>query len=110
MKIVVIGGSGLIGTKVVAKLRDGGHEVNAASPATGVNTITGEGDCMILSGGGGARVRKLESSRKMPYGSSVHGFTHLAVSRDGLTFTHHGVDGGILHRFTKRLDGKVEFV
>ena len=64
----------------------------------------------ILSGGGGARVRKLESSRKMPYGSSVHGFTHLAVSPDGLTFTHHGVDGGILHRFTKRLDGKVEFV
>ncbi|AGU53466.1 putative NAD(P)-binding protein [Variovorax paradoxus B4] len=43
MKIVVIGGSGLIGSKVVSKLRDAGHEVVAASPASGVNTITGEG-------------------------------------------------------------------
>ena len=43
MKIVVIGGSGLIGSKVVAKLRQQGHRVIAASPATGINTITGEG-------------------------------------------------------------------
>jgi len=43
MKVVVIGGSGLIGTKVVAKIRQAGHEVIAASPATGVNAITGEG-------------------------------------------------------------------
>ena len=43
MKIVVIGGSGLIGTKVVAKLRQQEHQVIAASPATGINTITGEG-------------------------------------------------------------------
>ena len=43
MKIVVIGGSGLIGTKVVAHLRQAGHQVIAASPATGINTITGEG-------------------------------------------------------------------
>lgn len=43
MKIVVIGGSGLIGSKVVAKLRQVGHQVIAASPATGINTITGEG-------------------------------------------------------------------
>jgi uncharacterized protein YbjT (DUF2867 family) len=43
MKIVVIGGSGLIGTKLVNKLRQLGHEVVAASPASGVNTITGEG-------------------------------------------------------------------
>ena len=43
MKIVVIGGSGLIGTKVVAKLRQLGHQVISASPATGINTITGEG-------------------------------------------------------------------
>ena len=40
MKIVVIGGTGLIGTKVVAKLRSRGHQVIAASPNTGVNTIT----------------------------------------------------------------------
>ncbi|HEY2917752.1 MAG TPA: SDR family oxidoreductase [Candidatus Binatia bacterium] len=43
MKIVVIGGSGLIGTKLVNKLRQLGHEVVAASPSSGVNTITGEG-------------------------------------------------------------------
>ncbi len=43
MKIVVIGGSGLIGTGVVAKLRSLGHDVMAASPSTGVNTITREG-------------------------------------------------------------------
>src|SRR5262245_61234719 len=43
MKIVVIGGTGLIGSKTVAILRQGGHEVVAASPRSGVNTITGEG-------------------------------------------------------------------
>src|SRR5215831_8725495 len=43
MKIVVIGGSGLIGLKTVTILRQGGHEVLAASPNTGVNSITGEG-------------------------------------------------------------------
>src|SRR5215468_10519077 len=43
MKIVVIGGTGLIGSKTAAILRQGGHEVVAASPNTGVNTITGEG-------------------------------------------------------------------
>ena len=40
MKIVVIGGSGRIGSKVVDNLRQGGHEVVAASPSSGVNTIT----------------------------------------------------------------------
>ena len=50
MKIVVIGGSGLIGTKVVNKLREQGHEVVAASPASGVNTITGEGLAEALAG------------------------------------------------------------
>ena len=43
MKIVVIGGTGLIGSKVVTPLRDGGHDVLAAAPNTGVNTVTGEG-------------------------------------------------------------------
>ena len=43
MKIVVIGGTGLIGTKVVARLRQLGHQVIAASPNTGINTLTGEG-------------------------------------------------------------------
>src|SRR5256885_16813403 len=43
MKIIVIGGTGLIGSKAVPILRQGGHEVVAASPNTGVNTITGKG-------------------------------------------------------------------
>src|SRR5213596_302477 len=43
MKIVVIGGSGLIGSKLVSLLQARGHEVLAASPASGVNTLTGEG-------------------------------------------------------------------
>src|SRR5271166_6920175 len=50
MKIVVIGGTGLIGSKTVAILRRGGHEVVAASPNTGVNTITGEGLKEALAG------------------------------------------------------------
>ena len=43
MKIIVIGGTGLIGSKTVAILRKGGHDVVAASPQSGINTITGEG-------------------------------------------------------------------
>ncbi len=43
MKIVIIGGTGLIGSKTVATLRQGGHQVVAASPKSGVNTVTGEG-------------------------------------------------------------------
>jgi len=43
MKIVIIGGSGRIGSKLVGKLRDRGHDVVAASPDTGVNTLTGQG-------------------------------------------------------------------
>ena len=50
MKIVVIGGSGLIGTKLVHRLRQLSHEVVAASPASGVNTITGEGLAEALAG------------------------------------------------------------
>ena len=50
MKIVVIGGSGLIGTKTVERLRNKGHEVVAASPKSGVNTLTGEGLAEALAG------------------------------------------------------------
>jgi len=49
-KIVVIGGTGLIGSKLVERLRGLGHNVAAASPDTGVNTITGEGLSEALSG------------------------------------------------------------
>lgn len=50
MKIVVIGGSGLIGKKVVVNLRQRGHEVVAASPSSGVNTVTGEGLAQAVAG------------------------------------------------------------
>src|SRR5436853_828982 len=50
MKIVVIGGSGLIGKKVVKNLRQHGHEVVAASPSSGVNTVTGAGLAQALAG------------------------------------------------------------
>jgi len=50
MKIVVIGGSGLIGKKLVNNLRQHGHEVVAASPSSGVNTLTGEGLAEALAG------------------------------------------------------------
>jgi hypothetical protein len=50
MKIVVIGGTGLIGSKTVAILRQSGHEVVAAAPNTGVNTITGEGLKQAMTG------------------------------------------------------------
>ena len=50
MRIVIIGGTGLIGSKTAAILRQGGHEVIAAAPNTGVNTITGEGLKAALTG------------------------------------------------------------
>src|SRR5215467_3576821 len=50
MKIVVIGGTGLIGTKLVNNLRERGHDVLAASPKSGVNTFTGEGVTEALKG------------------------------------------------------------
>jgi len=50
MKVVVIGGSGLIGSKLVKKLHQKGHEAVAASPSKGVNTLTGEGLAEVLAG------------------------------------------------------------
>lgn len=50
MKIVVVGGSGLIGTKLVTLLREQGHDPIAASPSTGVDAVTGEGIAEALSG------------------------------------------------------------
>ncbi len=55
MKIVVIGGSGLIGSKLVAILKEQGHEAVAAAPRTGVNTLTGVGHHVVLSSVGGDR-------------------------------------------------------
>src|SRR6266487_1886868 len=50
MKIVVIGGTGLIGSKLVSKLGEHGHEAVAAAPNTGVNALTGEGLADALAG------------------------------------------------------------
>src|SRR3954465_9674033 len=50
MKTVVIGGTGLIGSKLVRKLREQGHEAIAAAPGTGVNALTGEGLAEVLKG------------------------------------------------------------
>jgi uncharacterized protein YbjT (DUF2867 family) len=50
MKLVIIGGTGLIGSKLVARLREHGHEAIPASPDTGVNTLTGEGLADALYG------------------------------------------------------------
>ncbi len=69
MKIVVIGGTGLIGSKLVTKLTGQGHEAVAASPDTGVNTLTGEGLGDVLEGasvvlGVGIRVRAEAEHRR----------------------------------------------
>jgi uncharacterized protein YbjT (DUF2867 family) len=50
MNIVIIGGTGLIGSKLVARLREQGHQAVPASPDTGVNTLTGEGLAQVLTG------------------------------------------------------------
>jgi uncharacterized protein YbjT (DUF2867 family) len=50
MKLVIIGGTGLIGSKLVTRLRGNGHEAVPASPDTGVNTLTGEGLAKVLQG------------------------------------------------------------
>ncbi|MES2596620.1 MAG: SDR family oxidoreductase [Verrucomicrobiota bacterium] len=50
MKIVIIGGTGLIGSQVARKLRELGHDVLAAAPSTGINTLTGEGLAEALTG------------------------------------------------------------
>ena len=59
----------------------------------------------LLSGGGGARTRKLEGKHEVPFGKDVHGFTHLQITAEALTFTHHSADGGVLHSVTKLPDG-----
>ena len=82
MKIVVIGGSGLIGTKLVNNLRQHSHEVVAASPSSGVNTLTGEGlaeartDAQVV-----VDVANLPSFEDKATSSSRERLAHIPASR-----------------------------
>jgi len=62
----------------------------------------------LLSGGGGAKTRKLEGKHEVPFGKDVHGFTHLQITADTLTFTHHSADGAALHTVAKKQDGSFQ--
>jgi uncharacterized protein YbjT (DUF2867 family) len=73
MKIVVIGGTGLIGSKTVALLRAAGHDVLAAAPDTGVNTVTGEGLAHALAGAD--VVIDLANSRSFEASAAMEFFT-----------------------------------
>ena len=72
MKIVVIGGTGLIGSKVVAKLVEQGHEAVPASPRLGINTITGEGVAAALDGA--AVVIDVSNSPNFEYATALEFF------------------------------------
>src|SRR5258708_5550243 len=98
MKIVVIGGSGFIGSKLVPKLREHGHEAIAASPKSGVNTLTGEGLAEVLKGASvvvdvsnspswedSAVMTFFETSTRnlLKYGAAAGGKHHVAPSGVG---------------------------
>ena len=95
MNIVVIGGTGLIGSKLVNKLREQGHEAAAAAPNTGVNTLTGEGLAEALTGAAvvvdvsnspdwedAAVMKFFETSTRnlLPYEAAAHVGHHVALS------------------------------
>jgi len=91
MKIVVIGGTGLIGSKVVGKLAEHGHEAVAASPNSGVNTLTGEGLAEVLAG---AQVVVDVSNSPSFEDDAVMGFfttstTNLLAAEKTAGVTHH---------------------
>ncbi len=69
--------------------------------------LEGQFTSFVLSGGGGAKPRPMKVTHKVPFGKPALGFTHLQIQADTLTFTHHGVDGAVLHRFSKKQDGSV---
>jgi uncharacterized protein YbjT (DUF2867 family) len=73
MKIVVIGGTGLIGSKTIVLLRKAGHDALAAAPDTGVNTLTGEGLDAVLNGA--AVVVDLANSRSFEPAAALEFFT-----------------------------------
>src|SRR6267142_1099226 len=88
MKVVVIGGTGLIGSKTVAILRRGGHEVLAASPNSGVNTITGEGLKGALAGAeAAAGVRHHVALSIVAIDRTDNGYFRAKVAQEKLTET-----------------------
>jgi uncharacterized protein YbjT (DUF2867 family) len=93
MKIVVIGGTGLIGSKTVALLRGAGHDVLAAAPDTGVDTVTGEGLAQALAGAD--VVIDLANSRSFEPSAVMEFFTahekHLLAAEASAGVQHHVV-------------------
>jgi uncharacterized protein YbjT (DUF2867 family) len=92
MKIVVIGGTGLIGSKVVAKLTEHGLQAVPASPKLGVNTITGEGLAAILDGT--ASVIDVSNSPNFEYATSLEFFersTHNLLAAESRAGVEHHV-------------------
>ena len=86
MKIVVIGGTGLIGSKFVKKLQEKGHDAIAAAPNTGVNTITGEGLKEALSGA--------DLGERLEVYGALDPEIVSALGGDALPLTLHALDGG----------------
>ena len=80
MKIVVIGGSGLIGSKLVTKLRDRGHRTLAASPASGVNTLTGQGLATALEGASVLEFFQTSTRNLLDAESAAGAGHHVALS------------------------------
>ncbi len=91
MKIVVIGGTGLIGSKVVAKLTEHGHEAIPASPRLGINTITGEGVAAALDGA--SVVVDVSNSPSFDYAPALEFFgkstTNLLAAEQAAGVGHH---------------------
>jgi uncharacterized protein YbjT (DUF2867 family) len=92
MKIVVIGGTGLIGSKLVAKLTEHGHEAIPASPRLGVNTITGEGVAAALDGA--SVVVDVSNSPDFEYATALAFFersTHNLLAAEAAANVRHHV-------------------
>jgi uncharacterized protein YbjT (DUF2867 family) len=91
MKIVVIGGTGLIGSKVVAGLTEHGHDVVPASPRLGINTITGEGLATALEGA--TVVVDVSNSPNFEYATALDFFAtstqHLLIAEAAAGVGHH---------------------
>jgi tartrate-resistant acid phosphatase type 5 len=67
-------------------------------------------DCFtsfVISGGGGARTRKLKSDRQVPFANDVYGFTHIQLEDSVMTISHHGIEQNRWHRFKKYPDGSM---